>query len=68
MLWPVGQYSCVEWECYSLVYKLEITKVIASHDLELIAQTCSRVVLMENGKIISGGPCQDFLSETALHF
>jgi len=55
-------------ELIALLNKLEMTKVIASHDLELIAQTCSRVVLMENGKIISGGPCHNFLSETAFHF
>jgi cobalt/nickel transport system ATP-binding protein len=51
-----------------LLNMLEMTKIIATHDLDLIAQTCSRVVLMENGKIISGGTCPDFLSETSLHF
>ena len=55
-------------ELIKLLNKLEMTKVIASHDLELIAQTCSRVVLMENGKIISGGTCPNFLAEAALHF
>jgi cobalt/nickel transport system ATP-binding protein len=55
-------------ELILLLNKLEMTKVIASHDLELIAQTCSRVVLMEEGKIISGGTCPNFLSEVALHF
>jgi cobalt/nickel transport system ATP-binding protein len=54
-------------ELIKLLNKLEMTKVIASHDLELIAQTCSRVVLMENGKIISGGTCPNFLAEAALH-
>lgn len=54
-------------EMIKLLNKLEMTKVIASHDLELIAQTCSRVVLMENGKIISGGTCPNFLAEVSLH-
>jgi ABC-type glutathione transport system ATPase component len=45
-----------------------MTKVIASHDLDLIGQTCSRVVLMENGKIISGGTCPNFLSEVTINF
>ena len=53
-------------ELIKLINKLEMTKIIASHDLELIAQTCSRVVLMENGKIISGGTCPNFLSEATL--
>jgi cobalt/nickel transport system ATP-binding protein len=55
-------------ELIVLLNKLEMTKVIASHDLELVAQTCSRVVLMEDGKIIAGGDCRNFLSEATLHF
>jgi cobalt/nickel transport system ATP-binding protein len=52
-------------ELIKLLNKLEITKIIATHDLDLIAQTCSRVVLMKEGKIVSGGLCPDFLDEAA---
>jgi len=38
-----------------------MNKIIATHDLDLISQTYSRVVLMEEGKILSGGLCPDFL-------
>ena len=55
-------------ELIKLLKKLEMTKIIASHDLDLVSQTCSRVVLMEDGKIISGGTCPNFLTEAALHF
>jgi len=48
-----------------LLNTLEMTKIIATHDLDLISQTCSRVVLMEEGKILSGGLCPDFLAEAA---
>jgi cobalt/nickel transport system ATP-binding protein len=48
-----------------LLNMLEMTKIIATHDLDLIGQTCSRVVLMEEGKIVSGGLCPDFLAEAA---
>jgi len=48
-----------------LLNMLEMTKIIATHDLDLIGQTCSRVVLMEEGKIIAGGLCPDFLAEAA---
>jgi cobalt/nickel transport system ATP-binding protein len=48
-----------------LLNMLEMTKIIATHDLDLISQTCSRVVLMEEGKIVSGGLCPDFLAEAA---
>jgi cobalt/nickel transport system ATP-binding protein len=49
-----------------LLNMLEMTKIIATHDLDLIGQTCSRVVLMEEGKIVSGGLCPDFLAEAAI--
>jgi cobalt/nickel transport system ATP-binding protein len=48
-----------------LLNMLEMTKIIATHDLDLIGQTCSRVVLMEEGKIVAGGLCPDFLAEAA---
>ncbi len=48
-----------------LLNMLNMTKIIATHDLDLIGQTCSRVVLMEEGKIVSGGLCPDFLAEAA---
>ena len=48
-----------------LLNMLEMTKIIATHDLDLIGQTCSRVILMEEGKIVSGGLCPDFLAEAA---
>jgi cobalt/nickel transport system ATP-binding protein len=48
-----------------LLNMLEMTKIIATHDLDLIAQTCSRIVLMKEGKIVSGGLCPDFLAEAA---
>jgi cobalt/nickel transport system ATP-binding protein len=48
-----------------LLNMLKMTKIIATHDLDLIGQTCSRVVLMEEGKIVSSGLCPDFLSEAA---
>jgi cobalt/nickel transport system ATP-binding protein len=53
-------------ELIKLLNRLEMTKVIASHDLELIDQTCSRVVLMEDGKITAGGTCAEFLPEAAM--
>ena len=48
-----------------LLNMLEMTKIIATHDLDLIGQTCSRIILMEEGKIVSGGLCPEFLAEAA---
>jgi cobalt/nickel transport system ATP-binding protein len=50
-------------ELINLLNKLEMTKIIATHDLDLIEKTCSRIILMEEGKIIAGGYCPDFLAK-----
>lgn len=41
-------------------------KIIASHDLDLIMETCDRVILMADGKIIKDGPAKDILSDKEL--
>ena len=41
---------------------LKCTKFIASHDLDMIAKTCSKVILINEGKIIKVGNCKEILS------
>ncbi len=41
-------------------------KIIASHDLDLILDTCERTILMADGKIISDGPTKEILSNKEL--
>ena len=41
-------------------------KIIASHDLDLILDTCERTVLMTNGKIIADGLTKDILTDKML--
>lgn len=40
--------------------------LIATHDLGLAAEICSRAVIMSNGRIAADGPAQDILSDNAL--
>ncbi len=42
------------------------TKLIASHDLDLILETCERTILLAEGRIICDGPTKDILSNQAL--
>ena len=42
------------------------TKVIASHDLELILQTCPRVLLLDGGRLIADGPARMLLADAGL--
>lgn len=45
---------------------LPITKIIASHDLDLILDTCDRVLLLSDGKIAADGSMNDILYDKEL--
>jgi len=40
--------------------------LIATHDVEMVAQTCSRVVVMAEGEVVSDGPTRSVLADSAL--
>ncbi|MDO5678027.1 MAG: ATP-binding cassette domain-containing protein [Propionibacteriaceae bacterium] len=42
------------------------TVLIATHDVEMVAQTCERVVVMAEGEIVSDGPTRQVLAGSAL--
>jgi len=50
----------------NILNRLQATKIIASHDLDMIMDTCSRTVLMADGKIIADGPTDKILRDKAL--
>jgi cobalt/nickel transport system ATP-binding protein len=53
-------------EMISLLQKLDQTKIIVSHDLNAIEQLCSRIVVMDDGKIIADGVTENILSNADL--
>ena len=48
------------------VKDLKQTKLIASHDLDMILDTCSRVILLSGGEIAADGPADTILRDRAL--
>ena len=46
--------------------ELTVTKIIASHDLDLILDTCDRVLLLSDGKIAADGSASDILYDRTL--
>jgi cobalt/nickel transport system ATP-binding protein len=50
----------------ALIKNLPLTKVIATHDLSLVADTCSRIALLDGGRIIRTGETGRILSDRAL--
>ena len=45
---------------------LEQTKIITSHDLDMILDTCERVILISKGSVVADGPAEMILSDKAL--
>ena len=49
-----------------LLNDLAITKLIASHDLSLILETCRRTIILDDGRTVADGPTPDILSRHEL--
>jgi cobalt/nickel transport system ATP-binding protein len=53
-------------ELKALLRQIPITKIIATHDLELVAEICTRAILINHGQLIADGPAIDLLSNEPL--
>jgi energy-coupling factor transporter ATP-binding protein EcfA2 len=53
-------------ELKDLLRKLPVTQLIATHDLELVVEVCSRVIVIDHGQIIIDGPVVDILNNEKL--
>ena len=48
------------------ICELDQTKLIASHDLDMILDTCDRVILISGGRIAADGPAKEILGNKEL--
>ena len=48
------------------IRELPQTKLIASHDLDMVLDTCGRVILLSGGRIAADGPAEQILRDRAL--
>ena len=49
-----------------LLKTISATKIIASHDLELVFQLCSRTIVIDKGEVVAEGITSDILSNEVL--
>lgn len=53
-------------ELKELVRQIGITTLVATHDLDLVVELCSRVLVLDGGRIVAEGPARRVLSDEAL--
>ena len=49
-----------------MLVNLRSTKIIASHDIEMLLEVCDRCILLDHGRIAAIGKVEDILTNTAL--
>ena len=50
----------------NLLKVFNLTKIIATHDLEMVLELCSRVILLDEGRVVTEGPPREILSDKEL--
>ena len=58
---PRGRRELIE-----ILAGLPITRVIATHDLALVAELCSRTLLLDGGVLVASGPSKQLLRDDVL--
>ena len=51
------------WELIELLRGLPLTKVIATHDLELVRALCRRTIILDGGQVVAEGPTPQILAD-----
>jgi cobalt/nickel transport system ATP-binding protein len=49
-----------------LLNRLDHTRIVASHDLDLILDVCQRVILLHQGTVAADGDCKIVFGQPAL--
>ncbi|MEI6563595.1 MAG: ABC transporter ATP-binding protein [bacterium] len=58
---PRGRRRLIE-----LLKTFKHTRIIATHDLELVVEVCPRVIVLDQGKVVVEGPTVEILGDEAL--
>ena len=53
-------------EFKALLRRVTATKLIATHDLELVVELCTRAIVLDHGSVVADGPVVDLLNDEQL--
>jgi energy-coupling factor transporter ATP-binding protein EcfA2 len=53
-------------ELVALLGSLTATRIVASHDLDMVATLCTRVIVLDRGTIVASGPSAEVLADEQL--
>ena len=55
-----------KWSLIDLLKSLPMTRIIASHDLELVQALCQRTIIIDRGKVVADGATDNILANIPL--
>lgn len=55
-----------KWSLIGLLKRLPVTKIVASHDLELVQALCQRVIVLDHGQVVADGTTNHILADKPL--
>jgi cobalt/nickel transport system ATP-binding protein len=57
-----------KWDIIEVLKRLSITKIIVTHDLEMVEALCYRTVIIDRGRVVADGLTVDILADKRLLF
>jgi cobalt/nickel transport system ATP-binding protein len=51
---------------HQILKALPVTKIIATHDLEMVVELCSRTIVLYEGRVVADGPTRELLGNEEL--
>ncbi len=55
-----------KWSLIGLLRRLPMTKIVATHDLELVHALCRRTIVLDHGQVIADGATEHILADVPL--
>jgi len=58
---PRHRRNLIDW-----LNRISVTKIIATHDLDMVLDTCCRVILLDRGRVVADGDPQEIMGNKEL--